>query len=216
MKRILCYGDSNTWGADPDGGPRYDENTRYTKVLGSLLGKDYEIVEEGLPGRTSVYDTDVDAFVNGKTYLYPCLSSHAPLDLVIIMLGTNDLSTGCKVNAYYAAAGVERLVNLIRHWSIDLRVVCPKILIVSPPLLCANSCRNESQAFLRQVFDYNWCASESKHFREHYQELARTRDCDFLAAEDYTETGSDGIHLTKESHRRLAEALHSKVKRLLG
>lgn len=215
MKRILCYGDSNTWGADPDGGPRYDAHTRYTKVLQALLGKDYEVIEEGLPGRTSVYNTDVDAFVNGRTYLYPCLSSHAPLDLVIIMLGTNDLSTGGKVNAYYAAAGVERLVNLVRHWSIDVRRECPQILMVSPPLLCQNPCCEEL-AFFRHVFDYDWCAQESRHFREHYQAVAKTRDCAFLAAEDYTETGSDGIHLTRESHIRLAQALHDKVKSLLG
>lgn len=216
MKRILCYGDSNTWGADPDTGLRYDEQTRYPRVLASLLGTDYDVIEEGLPGRTSVYDTDVDAYVNGKTYLYPCLSSHAPLDLVIIMLGSNDLSTGCKVNAYYAAAGVERLVNLVRHWSIDRRVACPKILVVSPPLLCTKPYQLPSQAFMAQVFDFAWCAQESKNFRKHYAEVAEVTGCGFLAAEDYTQAGSDGVHLTKESHRKLAEAMADKVKQMIG
>lgn len=66
------------------------------------------------------------------------------------------------------------------------------------------------------VFDFAWCAQESKHFREHYQEIAKLKNCAFLAAEDYTQTGSDGIHLTKESHRKLAEALYDKVKMLIG
>ena len=216
MKRILCYGDSNTWGYDPDSGLRYDEKTRYTKVLAALLGQNYEVIEEGLPGRTSAYDTDVDAFVNGRTYLYPCLSSHTPLDLIIIMLGSNDLSTGGKVNAYYAAAGVERLVNLIRHWSIDQKTACPKILIVSPPLLCDHPVQHEWQEFMTYVFDFPRCQQESKHFRRHYQDVANTRDCGFLAAEDYTKTGSDGVHLTRESHANLAKALHEKVKAMIG
>lgn len=207
MKRILCYGDSNTWGADPDTGLRYDEQTRYPRVLASLLGTDYDVVEEGLPGRTSVYDTDVDAYVNGKTYLYPCLSSHAPLDLVIIMLGSNDLSTGCKVNAYYAAAGVERLVNLIRHWSIDQKSRCPQILVISPPLF-----GRESVEPITEVFDMKWASRESRLFRKHYSDVAKSRDCLFLAAEDHTEPGCDGVHMTPESHIRLAEAIYNIIK----
>lgn len=207
MKRILCYGDSNTWGADPQTGQRYDAQTRYPRVLASLLGPDYEVVEEGLPGRTTSYHTDVDAHVNGKTYLYPCLSSHAPLDLVVIMLGTNDFSTGCRVNAYYAAAGVERLVNLVRHWSIDQKCPCPQVVVISPPLFS-----KESVEPITEVFDMAWASEESKLFRKHYSDVASSRDCLFLAAEDYTEPGCDGVHITPDSHIRLAEAIYHTIK----
>ena len=211
MKHILCYGDSNTWGADPESGRRYDENTRYTRILASLLGPDYDVIEEGLPGRTTVYETEVDHYVNGRTYLYPCLRSHMSLDLVILMLGTNDLSTGRAVNAYYAAAGVERLVNLIHHWSHDEKLPCPQILIVSPPLI-----RQVDLHPICEVFPGSWAAEQSRLFRKHYMEVAENRGCAFLAAEDHTEPGCDGVHLTPDSHRRLAEALCGKVKELLG
>ncbi|HHW48851.1 MAG TPA: SGNH/GDSL hydrolase family protein [Clostridiaceae bacterium] len=208
MKRILCYGDSNTWGTNPETGERYDENTRYPKVLEKLLGADYEVIEEGFPGRTTVYDTDVDPYVNGRKYLYPCLSSHAPLELVTIMLGTNDLSTGVKVNAYYAAAGVERLVNLIRHWSIDCRCKCPEILLISPPLIDE---KIKDIPVIKEVFDYNYAPAQSRLFRQYYSDVAQTTGCKFLAGEDYVTVGCDGVHITAESHIRLAKAIFTEI-----
>lgn len=211
MKRILCYGDSNTFGADPEGGCRFDEKTRYPRRLAALLGLGYEVIEEGLPGRTTVYETFVDSYVNGRTYLYPCLLSHMPLDLVIIMLGTNDLSTGARVNAYYAAAGAERLVNLIRQVSMEQQMSCPKILIVSPPLISDTT----NNPVIENVFSMREASQESKQFRQYFSDVANARHCAFLAAEDYTQAGSDGIHMTKESHLALAEALNQAVRRLL-
>ena len=207
MKRILCYGDSNTYGADPEGGSRFDETTRYPKVLASLLGAEYEVIEEGLPGRTTVYETFVDPFVNGRTYLYPCLLSHWPLDLVTIMLGTNDLSTGSRVNAYYAAAGAERLVNLIRQVSMEQQLRCPQILLISPPLIAETT----NSPVIENVFSLPAAAWESRHFKRHFSDVAGARNCAFLAAEDYTQTGSDGVHITKESHKNLAIALHKAI-----
>ena len=88
MKRLLCYGDSITWGCNPETGKRFDAQTRYPRVLGTLLGTAYDVIEEGCGGRTTVYDTDVDHYVNGRAYLYPCLESHQPLDLIVLMLGS--------------------------------------------------------------------------------------------------------------------------------
>lgn len=211
MKRVLCYGDSNTFGANPEGGHRFDEKTRYPKRLAALLGPEYEVIEEGLPGRTTVYETFVDPFVNGRTYLYPCLLSHMPLDLVILMLGTNDLSTGARVNAYYAAAGVERLVNLTRQVSMEQQMSCPQILIVSPPLISDTT----NNPVIENVFSMQEASRESRSFRTHYSDVAAARHCAFLAAEDYTQTGSDGVHMTRESHLALAQALCLEVRRLL-
>ena len=91
MKRILCYGDSNTWGYDPATQERFDRATRWTGVLRTTLGDGYEILEEGLNGRTTVWDDPIEGYKNGHTYLVPCLETHRPVDLVVLMLGTNDL-----------------------------------------------------------------------------------------------------------------------------
>lgn len=213
MKRILCYGDSNTWGAIPGENGRYDAGTRFPRVLEDLLGDDYEVVEEGLPGRTTVYHTDVDRYVCGADYLPPCLSSHAPLDVVVLMLGTNDLSTGVHVNAYYAAAGADRLVKLIRSWGISSGFPTPEVLIVSPPLI--DPCVKDVPV-MREVFDPQYAPEQSRHFREHYRDAAGLLGCRFLAAEDYVETGCDGVHMTAGSHRRLAEGLCENIRAMTG
>jgi lysophospholipase L1-like esterase len=91
MKAILCYGDSNTWGYDPVTKGRFPRDMRWTGVLRQSLGDDYLVIEEGLNGRTTVWDDPIEGYKNGAAYLVPCLTTHRPLDLVIIMLGTNDL-----------------------------------------------------------------------------------------------------------------------------
>ena len=92
MWEILCYGDSNTWGYNPSTKERYDRYERWTGILQFTLGDEYHVIEEGLNGRTTVWDEPIEGeYKNGKTYLVSCLESHKPLDLVIIMLGTNDL-----------------------------------------------------------------------------------------------------------------------------
>ena len=92
MKHILCYGDSNTHGYIPGGG-RYDDDTRYTGILAKLLGSDYRIIEEGLNSRTSSFDDPFEPYKNGMDCLIPCLDSHKPLDLTILMLGSNDMKS---------------------------------------------------------------------------------------------------------------------------
>ena len=92
MTRILCYGDSNTWGYDPASGERFAADIRWTGVLRKVLASDrFEVIEEGLNGRTTVWDDPIEGQKNGRQYLIPCLESHRPLDLVVILLGTNDL-----------------------------------------------------------------------------------------------------------------------------
>ena len=95
MKTIMCYGDSNTWGCIPLAGPqpprRYGPAQRWPGVLRRELGDGYWIVEEGLNGRTTVWDDPLEPFRSGKELLAPCLMTHEPIDLVIVMLGTNDL-----------------------------------------------------------------------------------------------------------------------------
>src|SRR3954462_1773041 len=91
MKTIVCFGDSNTWGYDPASNGRFGPTNRWTGVLQTALGSDYRVIEEGLNGRTTTVDDPIHDHRNGRHYLPPCLESHAPFDLVTIMLGTNDL-----------------------------------------------------------------------------------------------------------------------------
>lgn len=221
MKRILIYGDSITWGwigwidatlkagesQSKSTGERYEK--RYPRTLQKLLGNEWEVIEEGCPGRTTVYDSEVDHYVNGKTYLYPCLHSHDPLDYVVIMLGTNDLSNGVKHNAYYAAAGAERLVNEIRHYCNDFCCDTPRIILVSPPLI-----EQFEDPVLEEVFDYQKVIPESRKFRRFYKEIADNRGLSFLASEDYAKAGPDGIHITAEGHINLARGLYELLMKL--
>ena len=89
-RRVLCFGDSNTYGYDPARDGRYGDDERYPMVLQDLLGDGWSVVEEGLPGRTAVFDDPITEGMNGLRVITPILMSHAPLDTVTIMLGTND------------------------------------------------------------------------------------------------------------------------------
>ncbi len=100
MKTILCYGNSNTWGAVLGTGERYAPFIRWTGVLAQELGAMYRVIEEGPNGRTTLWDDPIEGYKNGKEYLIPCLESHRPIDLVVMMLGTNDLKIRFSVPAY--------------------------------------------------------------------------------------------------------------------
>jgi len=94
-KRILCFGDSNTWGWNPIDKQRYSKNERWPGVVAKFLGEGFEIIEEGLNGRTTVWDDPVEGNKNGKEHLPIMLETHRPIDLLILMLGTNDLKNAC-------------------------------------------------------------------------------------------------------------------------
>ena len=115
MKTILCYGDSNTWGYNPRTQDRFPIAERWTGVLAHKLGAEFRVVEEGLNGRTTVWDDPIEGYKNGKEYLIPCLESHRPIDLVVIMLGTNDLKKRFSVSAYDIAQSVGVLVEIVQE-----------------------------------------------------------------------------------------------------
>ncbi|MCL1979506.1 MAG: GDSL-type esterase/lipase family protein, partial [Proteobacteria bacterium] len=114
IRRILCYGDSNTWGYDPVTMDRFDETTRWPRVAGQVLGHGWEVIEEGLGGRTTVWDDPIEGYKNGRDYLIPCLESHRPLDLVVLLLGTNDLKQRFSLSAYDVAQGAGVLVRVVQ------------------------------------------------------------------------------------------------------
>ena len=133
MYRILCYGDSNTWGYNAETGDRFPDDVRWTGVLQNLLGPAFRVLEEGQPGRTTVWDDPIEEHLNGKTALYSTLECQSPVDLVILMLGTNDLKPRFSLNAFDIAAGAERLIRIIRTHLPDGQKQPPRILLVCPP-----------------------------------------------------------------------------------
>ena len=110
-KNILCFGDSNTYGESPEGLGRYPRLERWTGILAQRLGPAYHIIEEGLCGRTTVWEDPVEGDKCGIRHLPSCIASHTPLDLVILMLGTNDFKQRFHVTASDVALSLDRLVR---------------------------------------------------------------------------------------------------------
>ena len=138
MKTILCFGDSNTWGCAPLGNSenhtRYGPDVRWGSVLRTTLGEGYWVIEEGLNGRTTIWADPVEGeYKSGKSYLTACLESHAPLDLVIILLGTNDLKHRFGLSAWDIAASAAVLVEMVQASSSGQNGGAPRVLLICPP-----------------------------------------------------------------------------------
>ena len=210
-RRILCFGDSNTYGTRPNGG-RFDEDTRWPSRLGRLLGPGFRVIEEGFGGRTTVFDDPVEGgYKSGADYLPPCLMSHNPLDLVIIMLGANDSKMRFNMTARTIAEGCMRLIRLVRLYGMDERGDPPKILLTAPPPI-ADWVMDTPYA---QVFGPE-AAAVTRGLPAEYARYARLMRCDFFDAAPYAEVSTlDAVHLTETGHIRLGEALAAKIKNML-
>ena len=135
MKTILCFGDSNTWGYNPENCQRFGPDERWTGILRNSLGEDYQVIEEGLNGRTTLWDDPIEGFKNGLDYLMPCLESHKPFDLITIMLGTNDLKYRFSVSAFDIAESVGVLVRQVQQSQAGPQENAPIPLLIAPPPL---------------------------------------------------------------------------------
>ncbi len=207
MKTVLCYGDSNTYGFNPSNGLRYPKEVRWTGRLQRLLGEDYVVIEEGCNGRTTIFEDPVEGWKKGLDYLRPCLNTHKPVDLVILMLGTNDLKELFGASASDAAVGAKMLVEVIQEFTKEKQGFAPEIILVSPPRIEAGVCNSAfSCSFgLRAV-------KESEKFAGYYKEVADKTGCIFLDAALYIKpSGEDYVHLGPEGHAILAEMLAKAV-----
>lgn len=208
LKTILCYGDSNTWGYDAGTGGRFSPEARWPGVLRSQLGEGYAVIEEGLCGRTTVWDDPIEGeWLNGKRYLLPCLLTHAPLDLAVVMLGTNDLKMRFSASARDIAAGVETLVKLIQTSQAGPEGGSPAILILAPP-------PTVRMAEYEEMF--TGAGGKSRQFGRYYGEVAEMYGCAFFDTSSViTSWEMDGIHLAPEEHKKLGIAVAGIVKELL-
>ncbi|MFP4205892.1 MAG: SGNH/GDSL hydrolase family protein [Spirochaetota bacterium] len=209
MKTILCYGDSNTWGWNPKTMCRFAVEDRWTGVLAGQLGDGYRVIEEGLNGRTTVFEDPLEPGRNGRAYLWPCLQTHMPLDLVAIMLGTNDLKSRFAASAYEIADAAGRLVELARQSGAGTGGEAPRVLLVAPPPLGDTSrFGGDDPAYEGSELAWPQAVEKSRAFSRQYRRVADAHGCGFFDAASVVETSEiDGIHWEAGAHRAFGEAL---------
>ncbi|MBE6970287.1 MAG: lipolytic enzyme, G-D-S-L [Ruminococcaceae bacterium] len=216
-KHIVCLGDSNTHGycADPadcaDGGIRFNEDERWTRRLQSLLGEDYLVVEEGLSGRTTCFDDPIHEGLSALQYITPCLKSHEFVDLLVIMLGTNDVKERFAASAACVAIGMGRLVKkamATECWG-DKK---PNILVIAPPHIGEGMPASAVGATMGAC-----CVEKSRELAHYYKEQCELIGCHFLDAQalgcEFNTV--DYMHLTKKGHETLATALAGRIPALI-
>ena len=216
-KHIVCYGDSNTHGAckDPadsaDHGSRFNENERWTCLLQKKLGEEYLVLEEGLSGRNCAFEDPIHEGMSGVAHVSPILMSHEPVDLMIIMLGTNDTKAHFAATPINIAGAMERLVRKAQStlcWGDH----APRILIVCPPHIGEGIYSDEAGLKMGPG-----CTEKSRALAQYYRRVADQTGCEFMDAEGIAEFNKvDYMHLTANGHRRLADALAEKVREIFG
>ena len=213
-KRIVCFGDSNTWGADPKSKNRFDENIRWPTLMGQNLGDNYTIIEEGLCGRTTIWDDDVNNISSGRSYMKICIDSHYPFDIMIIMLGTNDLNSSYSVSSDDIAKSASSLaMDVLNHdYSSIENFEIPKVLLVSP----IHTGSRVSDIKFGYTMSSDAC-EKSKQFAKDYKKYADIIGVYFLDAAIYANPSiDDQLHIDKEGHLNLAKAMSEKVKQIIG
>ncbi len=210
-KRIVCFGDSNTWGFNASSGERFPEEIRWTSELDRLLGEEYQIVEEGLSGRTAVMDDPLFEGLNGSTYIHPCLMSHSPLELVIIMLGTNDTKERFSLTSFNIAQGITRLALKAKQTLSGPNGQNPRVLVIAPPPIGEEYVQTDVGKSMGKG-----CDDKSAHLESHLEELLAATDIDFLPTKGKVPMNNiDFMHLDEEGHKLLAKLVFNKIQSIL-
>lgn len=205
---ILCYGDSNTWGSIPASEERFSPSVRWTGVLAGELGPGYQVIEEGLGGRTTLWDDPIEGYKNGREYLIPCLATHKPVDVVVLMLGTNDLKLRFSVSAYDIAASIAALVEIIQKSAAGVGSQSPLILLIAPPPL--GMLTEYSEMFEGGL-------QKSRKLGAYYRQVAGEYRCAFLdAGQVIVSSDLDGVHFDADQHSLLGKAVAEKVKEIFA
>ena len=205
MTSILFYGDSNTWGFDPGTSLRYPYSDRWTTICAALLGGGYHCIPAGMNGRTTAFDDPVKGARNGLKGIDYALQTHKPLDLFVVMLGTNDLK---YTDAAGSADGMAQLIELVLSANQRFHLSSPvfpdssgrNVLLIAPILLRAHVGQRKDDM------------AESARLSGLYRQIAETHNLHFLDAALYAEPSMiDGVHLGPEGHRALGKAIAGKI-----
>lgn len=195
MKKILCYGDSNTFGFNPQNGSRYDKNSRWSGVLSNILCENYEIIEEGMNNRTGFFKNPEGLKQSGAQYLPIYLQNHKDIDIFILSLGTNDAQIFYPLDENTVKQGLKNLTNDIKSANEQT-----KIIIVPPVKITKNLLHSgfsmlfneDSIAKIKNVFNsFEQFANENNYFYYDFNQIANP-------------SNFDGIHYTQEAHQKIA------------
>ena len=203
MKNIFCFGDSNTWGYAPITGERYPYNVRWTGALQQLLSANYHVIEEGLNGRTTRHEEPGRDDRNGMAFLPMLLESHRPLDMVVIMLGSNDLKIVYNQSAKQIADSIKAICQTIIH-NDYMAENMPQILLISPTHIAAMP-SDDAEVFEGAI-------GKSLLFAEYYEQVAKTLGIHFIDAAVHVQTSTDdGVHWLDWQHGDFAKAVAAKI-----
>ena len=211
-KHIVCFGDSNTHGYRATDNGRFSEDERWTCLLGKRLGSEYLIYEEGLSGRTTCFDDPIHEGLSGLSYLYPCLMSHEPVDLLIIMLGTNDTKERFGSSAACIALGLKRLIAKAIATTDCWTAKKPNILVVTP-----KSIEKEYENTVVCSTMGRGCAEKSEQLSAEYKKIAEMMGVHYFDANTVVKQYNkiDYMHLDEEGHEALAAALAQLIPSIL-
>ncbi len=207
MYELMCFGDSNTWGYSPISKERFPWDKRWTGVLQKELGAGCRVIEEGLNGRTTVWEDPVEGDKNGKRHLVPCLESQAPLDLVVLMLGTNDTKKRYSAPSSDIAQGVGVLIDIIQKSAAGRAGKAPAVLLLAPPPF----------GRLTEFADMlEGGAEKARSLGPLYRQVAAAHGCAFFDTSAVIKSSDlDGIHLEESEHAKLGRAVAVEVRKIL-
>ena len=206
MKQILCFGDSNTYGYMPSGKGRYPWGVRWTSILNEQLGLEkYRVIEEGLCGRTTIFEDPLRDGRRGVSLLPILLETHNNPDIIVVMLGTNDCKTVYGATSKIIGKGINRIINQIKSFSNK-----SKILLVSPIHL--------GEKVWEEGYDTEFSKASvpiSKELGEVYKKISEKENVYYLAASQYSKPSEiDQEHLDENGHKALADAIYNKIKEI--
>ena len=205
--KVFCYGDSNTYGYDPSNGLRFSPDERWTGLLRKKLGSRYEVIEQGCNGRTTVFPEPGAEWKSGLYALKVSLNTYKPVEIMILMLGTNDLKTYFGASAEAIARGAEILVKEAKEFMTEKCGRAPAIILVSPIELG----EGVTDGPFGYEFDRN-SVLNSRRLASLYKDAADRQNVFYLNAADYAKASPDDcVHMEAEEHKKLAEALYEAV-----
>src|SRR3989344_1627811 len=201
-KTIVCYGDSNTWGADPNSNERYPANVRYPGVLQDTLGDGYEVINEGLCGRIFAAKEPGKVYRTGITHLKSILNTNEPIDIMTVMLGTNDMKNIFNLTADDITNHLKQTIQFIKNEKIGPQKGTPRIIVICPPPVV----NPEGKDLDKRLKD---APIKSLILPKLYSKVAKESACDYLNAGDFINliNGTDGYHMLKMHHEVLGKKI---------
>lgn len=205
--RIVCFGDSNTWGYDAGSRGRFEEGESWPDQLQARLGEGYEVIQEGLGGRTAVMEDPLYEGTRGLDDIHPCLLSHSPIALVIIMLGTNDAKERFSLTAYNIAVGIVRVALKARNAPAGRSEGSPRVLVISPPPIGIRYVETESFPDMGKG-----CSEKTEELGGYLRVLCTQEGLDLLDMKGRVSFGAeDHVHLDRKGHEELAKMVHAWI-----